>query len=268
MAMRIETLLQSGFFVAVYVEDHDGVPFEIKVELSASDMVRAFASGKRPIDLFVGQDVQKLIQNFEATEGLGSLSRKYESNGKAGAIGRDSTGGPSYGAYQFASFKGTVASFINFLSSAKKTFSDALAAAGGDAAARSKTAAFVAAWKELAKDVAFYQLQHAFVKTTYYDIFVAQTKTKIGLNINSKGLAVRNVAWSTAVQHGVNNSVFKNALSGLADPDDAAIINAVYDERSKVDKYFASSTAAVKQSVKNRFVDERADALQMLADQA
>jgi hypothetical protein len=46
---------------------------------------------------------------------------------------------------------------------------------------------------------------------------------------------------------------------------DQEIINAVYDERSNVDKHFSKSTRAVKESVKNRFVRERSDALQMLA---
>ncbi len=79
---------------------------------------------------------------------------------------------------------------------------------------------------------------------------------------------MQNVAWPTAVQHGPANKILENALnarrpvSALSDKD---IINAVYDERSNVDKYFSKSTLAVKASVKNRFVRERANALQMLA---
>ena len=71
--------------------------------------------------------------------------------------------------------------------------------------------------------------------------------------------------WSTAVQHGVDGAVkvFKNA--GIKPGMNAKeIINRVYNERSKVDKYFASSSSKVKQSVKKRFEQEKMDALRML----
>ena len=57
--------------------------------------------------------------------------------------------------------------------------------------------------------------------------------------------------------------MFKNAgiKYGMSAKD---IINRVYDERSKVDKYFASSSPKIKQSLKKRFAQERKDALRML----
>lgn len=63
--------------------------------------------------------------------------------------------------------------------------------------------------------------------------------------------------------------MFKNALKNrkLAPTDDAVVINDVYNERSKVDKYFSLSTDRVKKSVKKRFDEERADALEMLKNE-
>lgn len=265
-AMRMETLMSGGYFIAVYVEERDdGSKYELRVTLSQSDIAAAYASGKRPIDYFVGIDVPALIADFESIDGLGILSRKYESNGDPGAYGEDSTGGPSYGAYQLASAKGSVASFINFLNSAKPSFADALKQAGGDTAARAGDNTFKAAWKKIATDsrAEFFQLQHAFIKTTYYDVFAARLKSQQSLDLASRSLALKNVAWSTAVQHGPRNVIFSNAVPD-ATVDDEAIIRAVYAERSRVDVHFASSTAAVKQSVRDRFQQELADALAML----
>ena len=201
---------------------------------------------------------------------LGSLSAKYESNGKPGAIGHDSSGGWSYGAYQLASLKGSVAKFLNFLALAEPGFAADLNATGGDSAARRGDPRFRTVWKELATNHAkrFLELQHGFIKASHYDKFVDKVKSQIGLDIETRSLAIKNVAWSTAVQHGASNTVFKAALDGaqVADgrPGDEAIINAVYAERSKVDKRFPS-VPDLHDSLRDRFAQEKADALSMLA---
>ncbi|MEG0450704.1 MAG: hypothetical protein RR595_12685 [Lysinibacillus sp.] len=71
--------------------------------------------------------------------------------------------------------------------------------------------------------------------------------------------------WSIGVQHGAGgaNTIFKN--SGVkVGMDWNAVIEKVYGERSKVDKYFKSSPQNIKQSVYNRFQREKNDALNML----
>jgi hypothetical protein len=267
LAQRIETMLLGGYYVGVYVEGREGDYYEVKVTLSDPDTAEAYASGMRPIDYFAGQDVKALVAKFDTVEPLGKLSAKYESRGDPGAYGRDRHGGPSYGAYQFASRPGSLANFLNFLKGAKPEFSSVLMQAGGDAAARKGSDAFIAAWKKLARDHKddFYKIQHAFIKMSHYDLFVRKVRQQLDLDVDSRSLALRNVAWSTAVQHGPGNRIFRNALQGQSLSDDAAMIRRVYAERSNVAKHFRSSTAAVQQAVRNRFAAELKDALDMLA---
>ena len=56
------------------------------------------------------------------------------------------------------------------------------------------------------------------------------------------------------------------AKVAAASLDDGALIDAVYDERSNVEKYFRRSTAGVKQSVRNRFKEERDNAHKLLRE--
>ncbi len=266
VAMMIKNLLDGGFFIAAYVEEQDGAPYLVKVHLSHADTVAAYAAEKRPIDYFIGQDVQKLIEDFESVEGLGSLSAKFESRGDPGAFGKDRNGGPSYGAYQFASRVGGLANFLNFLKTAQPAFSAILDGAGGDAAGRRGDQAFIDAWKGIARDHEdeFFKIQHAFIKVSHYDPFVRKVKQQVGLDVDARSLALKNVAWSTAVQHGPGNSIFRSALDGHDLSDDADVIRRVYAERSNVAKHFRSSTAAVQAAVKARFGKELDDALEML----
>lgn len=90
-------------------------------------------------------------------------------------------------------------------------------------------------------------------------------KKSTGLDVSKYSVALQNVVWSVGVQHGAGgaSSVFKNAgvKQGMSEKE---IIERVYNERSKVDKYFSSSSASIKKSVKNRFAQEKKQALSML----
>lgn len=235
----------------VWPEEADGV---VEVDETTSDV-----AGPEPAEppVFVGA--------VPTDEKLGELSAKYESRGGAGTIGRDSTGGFSYGIYQIATKTGTLSRYLRFLEGAYPTFAQKLKAAGGAEGALSGTAAFRDAWKELAQDPLFARSQHEFIRATHYEPFVGRLR-ELGLDLATRSAALRDVAWSVAVQHGPANSVFKNALSGRNVPQmsDRDIIDAVYDERSKVDLYFSKSTAEVKQAVLSRFKRERLDALALL----
>jgi ABC-type transporter Mla subunit MlaD len=199
---------------------------------------------------------------------LGSLSSRYESNGKPGAIGHDSTGGWSYGSYQIAANTGTMDNYMNYLKNNNPDQYEKLQAAGGAAAAKRGDPAFKDAWKELSSsDPAFGQSQHDFIKATHYDK-AADRLDGLGLDVNNRSKALQDVVWSTSVQHGAggSQSMFNKALAGR-DPNsmsDEEIINALYDERSKTNIYFKSSTPAVQSSVGQRFNRERQDALSML----
>ena len=198
---------------------------------------------------------------------LGDLSKRFESNGNPGAIGHDSTGGPSYGEYQIATRTGTMAAFFTFLQTDSPPFFAALVQAGGAAAAASETPAFRDAWRAAATDPEFAASQHRFIQFTHYTPFARRLDADLGLGSAGRSGALQNVIWSVAVQHGPNNRVFHNALAGQAVPAlaDRQIINAVYDERSRLDKYFSSSKPQVLAGLAARFVAERRLALQMLA---
>lgn len=195
---------------------------------------------------------------------LGSVSERYESNGNPGAIGFDSTGGYSYGSYQIATKTGTFSKFMSYLSNTNPTYYNELQSAGGTSAATSGTTTFKNKWRELAADPGFEQAQHDFIQVTHFDPQVQKVKNSTGLDVcdGTHCPGLQDAMWSTAVQHGPNTSIVETAISnagpGASDQD---IINAIYDERSKVSVYFRSSTPRVRQSVLNRFNQERADAL-------
>ena len=202
-----------------------------------------------------------------ASDALGRLSARFESNGRPEAIGFDSTGGFSYGAYQIATRTGTMAAFLAHLETKFPTLLAALLAAGGEAAAKAGSEAFKQAWVGLARDARFGQAQHDFIRETHYQPFVRKLKTELGLDAETRSAALRDVLWSVAVQHGAANTIVQTALAGrpAGSLDDQALIQAIYAERGKVDVYFASSTPQVRAAVAQRFIDERAQALTMLA---
>lgn len=269
---EVELRLRSGALSCRIEEEADG--FVIVTQWPGPDMIAVAATAAAGSSTDEIQEAAAsgasaaAVTEARATASLGVLSERFESNGDPGAIGVDSTGGPSYGQYQIATKTGIMASFLKFLARTNAGFANKLEAAGGNAGATAKSAAFVVAWKELARDPAFREAQHGFIKATHYDPFIQREREKLAFDIDTRSPALQNVAWSTAAQHGPANKVFENALNArrpVGALSDQEIINAVYNERSNVDRYFSKSTLAVKESVKNRFVRERANALQMLA---
>jgi hypothetical protein len=198
---------------------------------------------------------------------LGTLSKKYESgNSGPGTIARNAgdIGGASYGTYQIATKTGTMATFIKFLKTSYPLMYATLSkfAAG--------TVQFDAAWIALAKTKKdeFDAAQHEFIKSSHYEPAVNKIKQAIGLDVNQCSLALQNVVWSTAVQHGSGGAcnIFKNA--GIkSEMKDEEIIRLVYAERGENNglKYFGRSSNDIRQSVINRFNKELKDALEILA---
>ena len=201
------------------------------------------------------------------TQALGHLSARFESNGHPDAIGFDAKGGFSYGAYQIATRTDTMTTFLAYLKTHLPAMHIALLAAGGAVAADAGSDAFKKAWVGLARDVSFGQAQHDFIRDTHYQPFVRKLKADLGLEADARSPALRDVLWSVAVQHGADNTIVQTALAGRAASslDDKALILAIYSERSKVKVYFPSSTLQVQAAVAQRFVDERLQALAMLA---
>jgi hypothetical protein len=186
---------------------------------------------------------------------LGSLSEKYESGGNPGAIGKDSTGGWSYGVYQLAHnnvdrFLSSNPNFGTMFKGLKKG-----------------TTAFNNKWKQVAQKYPsqFAQAQKNFIAQTHFQPQVSKLQ-KLGINVNNFSSALKDVIWSTAVQHGANTNVVANAIKKVGkNASETALIKAIYNERWNGGKGFASSTPAVKQSVYNRFFGKNGEMNRALA---
>ena len=201
---------------------------------------------------------------------LGSLSAKYESNEDPGIISNNSgdPGGKSYGAWQLSSNRGSVDAFLNWLKGVNavyyQQFIDAKNNDGNKFGSN-----FDSTWKQIAANDSsgFLQIQHNYIQNVYYDVAANDINNRYGFDISTRASALQNVLWSTAVQHGqyyIGGGapyIFgKVNLNGT----DAEIITAIYNERSRVDEYFPGCDQATKNSLLNRFRNEKADALNML----
>lgn len=206
---------------------------------------------------------------------LGSLSGKYESNGNAGAIGNDSTGGFSYGEYQIATKTGTFDDYMNYLKvNSPRTYAQ-LKAAGGVNGAKRGSAGFQNAWQTLMANPEHARTQHDFIQSSHYAPAVRKVQARTGIDASSRSKTLRDVLWSTSVQHGNNtDTIVSRAIErsgkSASTITDQELITAIYDERGKRNSagklhYFRSSTSGVQTSVANRFVNEKADALAALS---
>lgn len=203
---------------------------------------------------------------------LGTLSARYES-GREGpvAIGWDSTGGWSYGQYQLASNTGAMAEYLSWAQTNAPQVYEALSRAGGDSAARAGTDTFKNTWQTLMADPVAAESQHEYIANKYYGGGLRSIRSRTGVDLSTRSPIVGDVIWSTSVQHGPGGCarIFERAFQtlGTTNPSDAAIIEAVYNERAADGgmRYFGRSTAAVRQSVVRRFQNEKADGLRYLA---
>ena len=206
-----------------------------------------------------------------ADEALGALSAKYETGGRGpGTVstGAGDRGGVSYGSYQMASKLGVATRFVKQDKFPWRTDFQNLAAG---------TAEFTACWKRIARNEtdAFQKAQHEFIKRTHYDLLVAKIIGDDALDVNSRCQALKDVVWSTAVQHGGATTIVHKALAKVkcekSDPSfDELLIRAIYAERGRTKPdgslaYFSRNSPNVQKGVANRFKNELNDALAMLA---
>jgi len=209
---------------------------------------------------------------------LGALSEHFESGGRgAGAVssGAGDAGGVSYGIWQLSSRAGVAAAFMA---------NEGARWAADFAGARPGTPAFGAAWQAVARRAgdAFADAQRAFIARSHYRPAVAAVLRERGLDLDARHPAVRDAAWSVAVQHGgaariLGAAVAKvDAAPGRADPAyDRALVNAIYAERSAyvlrlADRAGAASAEGrlLRAITRNRYPAERAAALAMFESTA
>ena len=205
------------------------------------------------------------------TQRLGNLSRRYEvSSGGPGTVshGVGDNGGVSYGSYQLASRMGRPA---DFLAHEGKPW------AARFGSARQGTPEFTRIWKQIAteeRDI-FGKAQHEYIKRTHYDVQMDHIRAQTGLDLGAFSHALKDVVWSTAVQHGPSSGVIAKVVAALGQGPDTPgfekeLIIAIYAERGRVRPdgrlaYFRSSSPRFQAGVADRFRSELKDALEMLA---
>lgn len=201
--------------------------------------------------------------------GLGSLSARFES-GKAGiaAIGYDSKGGTSYGKFQIASRVGSMKNFLDYLDLQAPDLSSRLKASG-PANTGSRSGAMPDEWKAIAAEQPerFGTLQEGFIRQSHYEPALLAITQRTSLSEANISPAMREVIWSTAVQHGPAGAarIFGQAEGMSGNPDEPGferkLISNVYSVRSG---QFGGHTKEIQASVQSRFRQEKDLALGML----
>jgi hypothetical protein len=172
-----------------------------------------------------------------------------------------------------------MAAFLKFAETKGETDVVSRLKAAGPADTGSTTGLFVDEWKKIAaeKGKAFEDLQHAFIEDSQFKPAAKNLLKITGYDVMQQSDAVKDVFFSTVVQHGPGGSfkkkdgttsyngalgIFKQSIdeAGGIDGDPKKIISNVYKNRANK---FGSSTAAVQESVKKRFVEEERLALEM-----
>jgi hypothetical protein len=205
-------------------------------------------------------------------EHLGSLSAKYESGNRASGTvssGKGDPGGISYGSYQLSSKVGTAQRFVD------QYYAEWFHGT------KPGSAEFSGLWKKLAaeREAELAAYEHLFIADTHYQPFADRLRKELNFDVDQRSNALRDVAWSTAVQHGAGNKIFQQALekatqkNRLSKLSDQEIIELVYQERGRVGPdgasvYFSRSSPKVQESVRNRFKSEQQDALKALATES
>ncbi|HYG30814.1 MAG TPA: PAAR domain-containing protein [Allosphingosinicella sp.] len=272
--------LRNGFVSAVEKlrSLHSRTPGEQRRGLDSKNMT---ASGK-PADpatqpaLEVARQVAPAPPSGSTTRNskLGSLSERYEVGDRGpGTVssGRGDPGGVSYGSYQIATKTGTMGKFLAV--EGQRWSSDFSGKTPG-------SPEFSQSWQSVAarEPTTFHDAQHAFIERTHYKPAVEAVRAQTGLDLDQRSAAVRNAAWSTAVQHGRASKLLAQAVSnadGAANRADAAydakLIEEIYAERTRYLRDLAAGAtnegerATFLGIANNRYPAESKDALAMLA---
>lgn len=186
---------------------------------------------------------------------IGQLSARYESRGDAGAINTENAandaGGYSYGLYQISTKAGgrptggTMAPFLQFLGKNYPEMGKKLEAAGGVSAAMAGDPRFIQAWKGLAADPKFAQAQHQFIGRELYEP-VARVADKLGLDIEHRSDAVKEMIWSTAVN---SPAMARRILQSAFNASPAR--NKRLTDEQVIEKFQGYKVATADQSYKN-----------------
>ena len=243
------------------------------------------ASHRRKMEAQIAADYpgRSLVHSFYsmADGGLGTLAAKFESGAEGiSAIGFDRKGGTSYGKYQISSRAGTMSAFINYLDEQAPELAKRLRAAG-PANTGGRSGKMPNEWRKIAAEdpARFEKLQEDFIRTSHFEPAMRSIAESTGLGFANMPVALQEVLFSTAVQHGpvgavrifnqAVNSVGVNKLQASGQTATESfkragrqLIKQVYALRAG---QFGSSTSGVQAAVRNRLNQEMNEALQMLA---
>ena len=210
---------------------------------------------------------EKLPKDLNAINyNIGSLSRKWESSNLgpgtiSSAVG--DPGGKSYGIYQISSNHGYLENFLRNEASTFKHYFQGLEIG---------SKAFDQAWKAVARSHPrqFSSSQHDFIERTHYKVFIKRLKNQIDFKVENYSPVLKDVIWSTVVQHGPYSNILNYALAGINIEvlSEESIINLIYQERRKINNdklvYFPRVGPTWKASLINRFNKENEMALEEL----
>lgn len=184
---------------------------------------------------------------------FGSLSGKYESNGRVDLIssGRGDPGGVSYGKHQLASKTGTMSAYLRQSSQFGPMFKGLVPG----------TPQFNVKYKEIAKAYPneFGADQQAYLTKTHYQP-VRDYADKVGIPNNP---VVNEVIYSMGIQHGGAKSIVSSARQIYSGSDPEQIIKSLYQARSSYVQG-VKMPESTKRSILNRYKQEQRDALEML----
>lgn len=200
----------------------------------------------------------------------GVLAARFESANRPDAVGYDRRGGTCYGTYQISSRMGGMEAFLSYLETEAPQWAKRLREAG-PANTQGRNGAMPSEWKRIHREAPerFAALQHDFTRKNYYEPAARLVSRRTGLNPEQASPALREVLWSTAVQHGVSGAanIFQRALDTVSvdgPPRESELIQAVYDERKT---RFTGSTQSVRSAVQSRFEQEMQLALALLPEE-
>ncbi len=224
------------------------------------------------IDMLAETQARKLLTE-EAKKVLlpvtGELSAVFES-GKEGiaCIGYDRMGGTSYGKYQISSRTGTMKLFLDFLDERAPEWSSRLRKAG-PSNTNSRWGGMASEWKKIAAEspTRFESLQDEFILHTNYSPALNAIASRTNIDVESLSPALKEVLWSTAVQHGPGgaSNIFANAVTRAGKPSSQNFDKELIEEIYRIRKTgFKSSSPRVRNAVKGRLVREQDMALSLL----
>lgn len=238
------------------------------------------------------EDMQKIKQEISASEveKIAVLARKYESCGDPACVssGAGDLGGISYGLYQLASNVGSVDEFLAWLCDYPvpelANYGKVLSSL------KVNSEAFIQQWKDIGTidPGNFGMLQDAYIMERYYGQ-ASRLLCRENFCADKHTTAMKAVILSRAVQNGASGctELFKAACETMGYPNlsyvddpyfDGALIAAIYDLliaecdsasdrgdgiwRSK--QGFCNGSKGVIAGLKNRFIREKTDALDIL----